>query len=577
VKSARLLLFAFLAFSCGQITSPAAPARPNIILILADDLGYGDVQCYNPQRGKIPTPNLDQLASQGMRFTDAHTSSGVCSPTRYTLLTGRYHWRTSLQAGIVGYLGRPLIAPDRLTLAGLLKQHGYRTAAIGKWHLGWDWAITPAQRPLFAGFGGKAGGGGEVTTSVSDAHRAAWKEVYAKPIGGGPITRGFDTYFGTDVPNWPPYCFIENDRTVGTPTELLAPARLAKNQASIQGPALKDWALETILPALTDRACAVIERGAKQAEPFFLYMPLTSPHTPLAVNKEWQGKSGLGDYADLVMETDATVGRVLAALEKSGAADKTLVIFTSDNGCAPYIGVKEMEAKGHFPSGPLRGYKADAWEGGHRVPFIVRWPGVVKPGSRCDQLVMQADFMATFADVLGTKLPPTAGEDSFSLLPLLRGEDKVIREHAISHGSSGLASLRQGQWKFIAGPAGGGFGGVAAPKDNSPRAQLYDLATDLGETKKPTLAKTASACCHSCAVRTKSFGNTPSATGPAGSHRCGKANGNSSPGQQAADLAVWPHRKTIHLAPSSTTSPPTSEKPRTSPPRNPSWSSNSPP
>ena len=477
MKQARLLLFALFAFSCGQVSSPAAPTKPNILIILADDLGYGDVQCYNPQRGKIPTPNIDRLAAQGMRFTDAHTSSGVCSPTRYTLLTGRYHWRSRLQSGIVGYLERPLIAPDRLTLAGLLKQHGYRTAAIGKWHLGWDWAIAPEQRPLFAPGRGDA-------PAVTDAHRAAWKEVYAKPIGGGPTTRGFDTYFGTDVPNWPPYTFIENDKTVGIPSEFLPADQFKNHLASLGGPALAGWKLEGILPAVTDRACAFIERSAKQTEPFFLYMPLTTPHTPLAVNKEWAGKSGLGTYADLIMETDATVGRVLAALDQSGAADKTLVIFTSDNGCAPYIGVKDLEAKGHFPSGPLRGYKADAWEGGHRVPFMMRWPGVVKPGTRCDQLVMQADFMATFADVLGAKLPPTAGEDSFSLLPLLHGGETPIRQHAISHASSGLPSLRQGDWKIIFGMAGGGFGGGAAKTEaQTSRLQLYNLATDIGETK----------------------------------------------------------------------------------------------
>ncbi len=459
----------------GHDSALAAPARPNILLILADDLGYGDVQCYNPQRGKIPTPNLDRLAAQGMRFTDAHTSSGVCSPTRYTLLTGRYHWRTRLQTGIVTYLEGPLIAPDRLTLAGLLKQHGYRTAAIGKWHLGWEWAIPADQRPLFAPARAQA-------HTVTDAHLAAWKEVYAKPIGGGPITRGFDTYFGTDVPNWPPYAFIENNRTVGSPSAFLPATDLGNNRAGLPGPALPGWKLEGILPALTDRACAFIERSARQPEPFFLYMPLTTPHTPLAVNQEWTGKSGLNAYADLVMETDAAVGRVLAALAASGAADRTLVIFTSDNGCAPYVGAKELEAKGHFPSGPLRGYKADAWEGGHRVPFIVRWPGVVKAGARCDQLVMQADFMATFADLLGTKLPANAGEDSFSLLPLLRGEDQPIRQFAISHSLNGLATLRQGDWKILFGPAGGGYGGAQA-EANSPRIQLYHLATDLGETK----------------------------------------------------------------------------------------------
>jgi len=475
MKQTRVLLFALFAFSCGQFVSLAAPAKPNILLILADDLDYGDVQCYNPQRGKIPTPNLDRLAGQGMRFTDAHTSSGVCSPTRYTLLTGRYHWRTRLQSGIVGYLERPLIAPDRLTLAGLLKQHSYRTAAIGKWHLGWDWAITPEQRPLFTGFGGKAGGGGEVTTAVTDAHRAAWKEVYAKPIGGGPTTRGFDTYFGTDVPNWPPYCFIENDRTIGTPTELLAPARLAKNQASIQGPALKDWSLEGILPALTDRACAFIERSAKQAEPFFLYMPLTSPHTPLAVNKEWKGKSGLGDYADLVMETDDAVGRVLAALDTSGAADKTLVIFTSDNGCAPYIGAKELEKQGHYPSAHLRGYKMDAFEGGHRVPFMVRWPGVVKAGSTCHETVGSVDLMATLAEILQIPLPENQGPDSFSLLPLLKNQpDKWQRAPLVAQSVAGVFMIRQAEWKMIFGPGSG------AP-DANPR--LFHLKNDPGETR----------------------------------------------------------------------------------------------
>ena len=342
------------------------------------------MQCYNPTRGKIPTPNLDRLASQGMRFTDAHTSSGVCSPTRYTLLTGRYHWRSRLQAGIVGYLERPLIAPDRITLAGLLKEHGYRTAAIGKWHLGWDWAITPEQRPLFAP------GRGDAPT-VTEAHRAVWNDVYAKPIGGGPTTRGFDTYFGTDVPNWPPYCFIENNKTIGIPSEFLPADQFKNHLASLSGPALAGWKLEGILPALTDRACAFIERSAKQPEPFFLYMPLTTPHTPLAVNKEWAGKSGLSTYADLVMETDATVGRVLAALDASGAADKTLVIFTSDNGCAPYIGVKDLEAKGHFPSADRRGYKSDAWDGGHHIPCIARWPGTIKAGSQSGQLVCLND------------------------------------------------------------------------------------------------------------------------------------------------------------------------------------------
>jgi len=451
------------------LASFATASPPNIVVILADDLGYGDVQCYNPQRGKIPTPHLDRLAAQGMRFTDGHSSSGVCSPSRYALLTGRYHWRTRLQSGIVGVFGEPLIAPDRLTIAGLAKQHGYRTACIGKWHLGWDWPIPEGQRNLFAGFGGKAGGGGQnIATAVTDAHRAAWREVFSQPIPGGPTTRGFDEYFGTDVPNWPPYCFIENNRTAGIPSELLPVEKLKRNQASLQGPALPGWTLEPILPALGDRACEFITRQARARKPFLLYMPLTTPHTPLAVNEPWRGKSGLDNAAaDLIMETDATVGRVLNTLETSGVAGETLVFFTSDNGFAPYVGATDVGARGHYPSGPLRGYKADAWEGGHRVAFIARWPGVVKPGRVCGQLVHQADIMRTLADVLGAKLPDNAGEDSFSFLPLLKGDDRPIRPHAVSCAAGGTPGVRKGDWKYIPGT----------------KPELYNLADDIGETK----------------------------------------------------------------------------------------------
>ena len=464
----------------GWCSHALAGSKPNIIIILADDLGYGDVKCYNPERGKIPTPNIDKLASQGMRFTDAHTSSGVCSPTRYTLLTGRYHWRSSLQSYVVNYLQGPIIGPGRLTLASLLKQHGYRTGAIGKWHLGWDFQLTADERKRLQSYGGKAGGAGKVKTAVTDEDLAAWRTIYARQFRGGPLTCGFDSYFGTDVPNWPPYGFIENDRTVGIPSELLAADALRKNQASLQGPALTGWKLEDVLPALEERACAFIQTAAKAPEPFFLYLPLTAPHTPIATTKEWHGKSGLNDYADFVMQTDATIGRVLQALEESGAAQNTLVVFTSDNGFAPYVGAAELEEKGHFPSGPLRGYKGDAWEGGHRVPFIVRWPGNVKPDTRSDALVAQADLIATLAETLDTKLPDNAGEDSMSLMPLLKGGDKPVREYAISHAMSGLPSLRKGSWKIIFGQKGGGFEGAPG---TATTGQLYDLATDLGETK----------------------------------------------------------------------------------------------
>jgi arylsulfatase A-like enzyme len=255
---------------------------------------------------------------------------------------------------------------------------------------------------------------------------------------------------------------------------------MVKNQASKQGPALKDWQLEGILPALGTRTIQFIDESVQKKEPFLVYMPLTAPHTPLAVNPEWKDKSHLNLFADFVMETDAVVGRVLDALEKSGAAENTLVVFTADNGCAPYIGVEDLEKMGHYPSGPLRGYKADAWEGGHRVPFMVRWPGKVKEGTVCNQLVYQADLLRTFADVFGTKLPDTAGEDSFSLMPLLKGEDKPIRENAVSASINGIPAVRSGTWKYIPAPGSGGWGKGG---DQSQPVQLYNLADDLGETK----------------------------------------------------------------------------------------------
>lgn len=445
----------------------AAPAnRPNILVILADDLGYGDVQCYNPERGKIPTPHIDRLAREGMRFTDGHASSAACSPSRYALLTGRYHWRTRLQSGIVGQWEQPLIAPDRLTIAGLAKQHGYHTAAMGKWHLGWDWPIAPEEKGVLRGLGGRADRSKEKLVTVpTDEHRAGWAKIFARPIAGGPVSRGFDHYFGTDVPNWPPYCFIRDDRTVGIPTDLLKREQLAPAQASFQGPALQDWRLDRVLGTLGDHAVEYVRERAGRAEPFLLYLPLTAPHTPVAPSEPWRGRSGINAYADLVMETDAVVGRVLAALEAGGVAGNTLVFFSSDNGYETIVDMKPLQAAGHFPSGPLRGFKRDVWEGGHREPFIVRWPGVVKPGGVCDQLVHQADLLATLAEIFGAQLPAGAGEDSFSFLPLLEGGTAPVRAHAISCGANGVQAIREGPWKLVC---------LAKP-------QLFNLAEDIAE------------------------------------------------------------------------------------------------
>ena len=459
----------------------ASGLRPNIVVILADDLGYGDVQCYNPERSKIPTPHMDRLALQGMRFTDAHSSSGVCSPSRYALLTGRYHWRTRLQTGIITQWERPLIAPGRMTIGTLAKQHGYRTAAVGKWHLGWNWPLMTEQKNWMNADWNNA--------VVTEQHRQVWQEVFSKPIASGPTTRGFDFYFGTDVPNWPPYCFINNDRTVGIPSEFLPPEKYVGSHrelaipsvfvphgnyvggqglASRQGPALPNWQFESILTALGDQAERFITESAAQSEPFLLYMPLTSPHTPLAPSEEWQGKSGLNHpVADLIMETDAIVGRIINILEKTGQMNNTLIVFTSDNGFESRVNITGLEKQGHFPSGPLREYKTSVYEGGHRIPFIVCWHGVVKPNTVNHQLVHQADLMATFAEVLGSTLPADAGEDSFSILPLLQGEDRAIREHAVSCAAQGIPGVRLGSWKLIA----------------KPQPELYNLSDDIGETK----------------------------------------------------------------------------------------------
>ena len=451
----------------------AAASRPNIVYILADDLGYGDVQFLNEQRGRIATPNIDRLARQGVSFSDAHSGSAVCSPTRYGIMTGRYAWRSRLQRGVLRAYDAPLIPKERLTVAQMLRDRGYATACIGKWHLGWDWP--------------KEGG----------------KPVFDRPIPGGPTDVGFDSYFGTDVPNYPPYCFIENQRTVGMPT-----VEKPKEMYGSAGVMVPGWKLEGILPALTQRAVGFIEDSARRKQPFFLYHPLTSPHTPLSVSQEWKGKSGLGLYGDWVMQTDWSVGEVLKAVDAGGVAGNTMVVFTSDNGYAPYIGVdnemggdrqgrvKEIEAQGHYPSAHLRGYKSDIWEGGHRVPFVVRWPGVTKAGTTSIQLICHTDLMATCAEMVGASIPEGAGEDSVSLLPALRGGSgrRSARQAVVHHSIDGRFAIRQGRWKLALCPGSGGWTeptDAQAVQQGLPGVQLYDLVQDPGERNNLQAAEPA--------------------------------------------------------------------------------------
>ena len=378
MKTIRLIL-AFLALTCTSFASDAK--KPNIVFILADDLGYGDLGCYNKD-SKIPTPNLDRLAREGTRFTDAHAPTSVCSPTRYAILTGRYSWRTRLQRGVLGPWDKPLIAAERLTVASLLKQHGYTTACIGKWHLGLNWQTKDGQSP-----------------STRDDPMS--NVDFTKPIADGPTTRGFDHYFGTIVPNYPPYCFIENDHTVGIPS-VRDTGRA--DQFNIPGPMLPGWKLVNILPELTRHAVTWIEDTAKTQKPFFLYLPLTSPHFPVVPAPEFIGKSKAGAYGDFVFQTDWTVGQVLEALERNKLADNTLIMVSSDNGAAGRS------------YAPLRGAKTSIYEGGHREPFVARWPGKIKAGSVCEDTICLNDLMATCAEIVSAKLPDNAGEDSVSIL-----------------------------------------------------------------------------------------------------------------------------------------------------------------
>ncbi len=462
--------------------------KPNIVYFFVDDMGYGDASCLNPD-GKIKTPNLDRLAREGMIFTDAHSTSAVCSPSRYSVLTGRYNWRSSLQQGIVRVYGDPLIAEDRLTVPGFLKQHGYKTACIGKWHLGqgWDFEADEDFQPR-PGYDATP----DVILMQATSSGLALAGSLCKPTTSGPTKRGFDYYFGVDIPNWPPYCFIENDRTVGIPSEFLPARLLGDNLASLQGPAMPYWHFEQLLPTWAKKADAYIQERAEEDEPFFLYLPMTSPHTPLSVNKQFIGKSGLNNlYADLVIETDDVFGRVLDSLEKYGVADNTLVIFASDNGCAHYVGAREdggnceaaMEPQGHFPSGPYRGYKSDAWDGGHRIPCIARWPGVIEPGSMCDELVCLSDLMATCAQIVGDTLPDSAGEDSVSMMPLFRDPQSKIRDHIVHHSIDGKFAIRDGHWKLVLCPGSGGWtkNDAEAAEEGLPLVQLYDMRADPGE------------------------------------------------------------------------------------------------
>jgi arylsulfatase A len=475
MKTALALVCAFCLFlpSVGH-AGGQTPQRPNIVYILTDDHGYGDVSRLNPA-GRIPTPHIDRIAREGIVFSDAHSGSSVCTPTRYGILTGRYSWRSRLKSGVLGGLSPRLIEQGRMTVATLLREQGYRTACIGKWHLGMDWVLKE----------GKA-----VRELGVESPDQVWNVDFTQPIRRGPNSAGFDYFFGISASlDMVPYAYIENDKVTEAPDrDSDFPWFHGRERRTRRGPAAPGFDASDVLGEFTRRAVEYIAGRAEKArggEPFFLYFPLASPHTPILPTAEWQGKSGVNAYADFTMETDSSVGQILKALDDHGLAGNTLVIFTADNGSSPEADFPQLAAAGHHPSGPFRGHKADLFEGGHRVPFFARWPGRIAPGAEYPHTICLTDLLATCADLLEVKLPDDAGEDSVSLLPVFLGRTKApLRDITVHHSVNGSFAIRQGRWKLLLCPDSGGW---SAPRRGSaeaatlPPVQLYDLDTDPGE------------------------------------------------------------------------------------------------
>ena len=428
---------------------------------MADDMGYGDLGCYNKD-SKIPTPNMDALAAEGIRFTDAHSPSAVCTPTRYGVLTGRYCWRSRLKRGVLGGYSPALIESGRMTVASLLKQHGYATACVGKWHLGLG---------------------------------NAKKTDFDKPLVPGPNAVGFDYFYGISASlDMPPYCYIENDRPVERPTLTVKEGKSTDDGWWRAGAIAPGFKHVEVLPKLTEKAVEIIDNHAERKPnvPLFMYFPLPAPHCPIAPADFVKGRSKAGGYGDFVVEVDWTVGQVVKALDRNGLADNTLIIITSDNGCPGRTKLKRdpysiVELYGHRPSGKLRGIKADVWDGGHREPFIARWPGKIPAGTVTDKLICLTDLTATCAAIVGAKLPDDAGEDSYNILPALFGQKNArpIREAVVHHSLSGVFCIRQGKWKLILGRGSGGFSNPRSykPKPGEPRGQLYNMQEDLAESR----------------------------------------------------------------------------------------------
>lgn len=470
-----VILFCGLA-SCQQQKQEATLSKPNIIVILADDLGYGDPEVYNDE-SKIPTPHINDLAANGILFTDAHSPSSVCTPTRYGILTGRYAWRTPLKKSVLWMWDKPLIETERETMPKMLKTEGYNTACIGKWHLGWRWP-------------GKKDGYMNDTIAIGDynlkGRNELWQGIdFSKTLGGGPLDAGFDYYYGDDVPNFAPYAFIENNKLIKIP-DTLKP----QGMYGAPGPLVSGWDLTNVMPTITNKAVTYIEEQGKKEAPFFLYFALTAPHTPIAPSSEFIGKSKAGRYGDYVNQVDFTVGQIIKTLKRTGQLENTLVVFTSDNGSPQRNGEKmggksgSVKNYGHDPSRPLKGIKSDIWEGGHRVPCIVSWPSKIKGGQINHQLFGLNDLMATFSGLMNTPNEDKTYEDSMDFSKVLLGSSQeIVRQDLVLHSIQGMFSIRKGPWKLIVGQGSGGWSSNPDQKPGVelPKGQLYNLEMDLEE------------------------------------------------------------------------------------------------
>ena len=449
-----LFLMALFCIACESQVAPDTVKNPNIIYILADDLGIGDVSAYNSD-SKIQTPAIDALAKDGLLFSDAHSGSSVCTPTRYGILTGRYAWRTRLDKGVTWTYDPHLIDPNRITVASLLRKNGYQTACFGKWHLGLDWGKD-----------------------------AAGEYDFSLPIANGPTQNGFDYFYGiTASLDIPPYFYIENDRITATSIDTIE-AMAGKKfwRKSVIG---NDFVHEEVLPVLTEKVIQFIERSSQATKPFFLYFPLTAPHTPILPPEAFRDKSGTNEYGDFVLLVDDVVRQISEAVAKKGIAENTIIIFTSDNGCSPMADFAELESYGHDPGYIYRGHKADIYEGGHRIPFVVKWPAKIRPGSVAVQTICLTDLLATVATIVQDPLPDEAGEDSYDLTPLFFAtSDQDIREATVHHSIDGCFSLRQKQWKICFCPGSGGWS-YPTPEESSnldlPPVQLFNLDNDPAE------------------------------------------------------------------------------------------------